>query len=76
MSCLINGILEVKGIADYHQAAEILIIRLCYLCDMPSPKSLVKSILADFDSGRDGSSSLQTEKSKKKILMKKCKVDR
>ncbi|ASC05546.1 DNA polymerase III subunit gamma/tau [Acetobacter pasteurianus] len=47
---LIKGMQEVEAASDRRAAADMVLIRLCYVADMPSPEDLIKRL-----SGAEGS---------------------
>ncbi|WP_236822831.1 DNA polymerase III subunit gamma/tau [Anaplasma platys] len=51
---VLRGVQEIKGVESQEQAGEMLIIRLCYLCDLPSPKKIASYVLSQVDSGTLG----------------------
>jgi len=53
---LLKGIGEVQGAAHPAQAAEMVLIRLAYASDLPSPADLVKQLRESVGSGGAGSS--------------------
>ncbi len=44
---LLKGIGEVETAPDRHAAAEMVLIRLCHVADMPAPGDLVKRLIAN-----------------------------
>jgi DNA polymerase-3 subunit gamma/tau len=54
---LVKGVREVESAPDRRAAADMVLIRLCYVADLPSPEDLVKRLSAPQDeTGRGGSS--------------------
>lgn len=51
---VLQGIQEIKGVESQEQACEMLIIRLCYLCDLPSPKEIASYVLSQTENGNWG----------------------
>lgn len=43
---VVHGIGEIKGTENQEQAGEMLIVRLCYLSDMPSPQKIASFMLS------------------------------
>ena len=41
---LLKGIAEVEAAPDRRAAAEMVLIRLCYVADLPSPADLVRKL--------------------------------
>lgn len=71
---VIQGIQEIRSVESQEQAGEMLVIRLCYLCDLPSPKKIASYVLSRSesessghggDSFRDGSSLSAVQKNVK-----------
>jgi len=55
---LLKGVQEVEQAPDRRAAAEMVLIRLCYLSDQPSPGDLVKRLTAGGDVPRPAAPSL------------------
>lgn len=54
---LVKGVREVESAPDRRAAADMVLIRLCYVADLPSPEDLVKRLSAtQDDTGRGGAS--------------------
>ncbi|WP_044157177.1 DNA polymerase III subunit gamma/tau [Ehrlichia ruminantium] len=51
---LSKGIQEVKSSACVKQAANMLIIRLCYLSDLPSPKQIIEKLQNNVKANENG----------------------
>lgn len=48
---LVKGVREVESAPDRRAAADMVLIRLCYVADLPSPEDLVKRLSATQDGG-------------------------
>lgn len=55
---LLKGVQEVEQAPDRRAAAEMVLIRLCYLSDQPSPGDIVKRLTAGGDAPRPAAPSL------------------
>ncbi|QGR02957.1 DNA polymerase III subunit gamma/tau [Ehrlichia ruminantium] len=51
---LLKGIQEVKSSVCIKQAANMLIIRLCYLSDLPSPKQIIEKLQSNIKANENG----------------------
>ncbi|MCP1243353.1 DNA polymerase III subunit gamma/tau [Acetobacter lambici] len=51
---LVKGVREVESAPDRRAAADMVLIRLCYVADLPSPEDLVKRLSATPDEGSRG----------------------
>ena len=51
---LLKGVQEVEQAPDRRAAAEMVLIRLCYLSDQPSPGDIVRRLTAGGDAAASG----------------------
>ena len=53
---LLKGVAEVEGAPDRREAAEMVLIRLCHVAELPTPGELVRQIQAQASGERSGAS--------------------